>query len=238
MDPNQPVRVGWKRAAWLELRRMPLEESRRLQLPSSVEKLRFDMMSHAYALLEKHNLLYEDEIGCKNEVRQEMRQESMAPNTPQPTLIMLAYWSPENGVAYKNVVKEMVEWLDDKTREDPQRMYVEITAVENVMTIYYGIVSDRVLLDAWGSTSVSIQNILESFWATRGSFTCLALQKYGIDPEVNANPPTVYISMDYDSDETGWPDVATRIKELLNRQGWNHVHVHMEHNLGMTSEFD
>ncbi|KAF4993603.1 hypothetical protein FGRMN_6321 [Fusarium graminum] len=236
MDPSQPVQVGWKRAAWPELRRMPLETSREQQLPSSIEKLRFDMTSHAYTLLEKHNLLYEDEIGRKNEVRLEMLELLDAFSTAQPTLVMLAMWSSENGVAYKNVVQDMVEWLAGRTSEDPQRINLELTAVDNVTTIYYGEVNDQVLSEAWDSISVSIRNILESRSDTRGSFTCLVLQKYGIDPEINANPPTVYISMDYRSNEAGWPCVTTRVKELLNSQGWNHVHVHMEHNIGMSSD--
>ncbi|EXM05334.1 hypothetical protein NOF04DRAFT_16818 [Fusarium oxysporum II5] len=237
MDPSKLVHVGWKRVAWPELRIQRLESSRERRLPSSVEKLRTDIRNHAYTLLKKHNLFYRDENGDENEVLLEMLQHPLEPDTAQPTIIMLARWSPANAVAFRNVAQEMVDWLADWATNVSQRINVEITAPENVQTIYYGAVGDRALSNAWDSTREAVDNLLESLPSTKGSLTCLALQKYGVNPEINANPPTVYMSMDHRSNEATWNYVATRVKELLNKQGWNHVQVHIEHNLNMFCTF-
>ncbi|KAF4442040.1 hypothetical protein FACUT_2263 [Fusarium acutatum] len=236
MAQNKPVHVGWKRVAWPELRIQRLETSRE-RLPSSIEDLRNDIRNHAYTLLKKYNLLYRDEAGQNNEVLLEMLQLPMEPETARPTIRILALWSLANDVAFRNLAQEMVDWVANWTSNVSKRIDVEITALENVQTIYYGAVNDRALSKAWDSTRKSIRTLLESLQNTRGSLTCLGLLKYGVNPEINANPPTVYISMDHHSDESGWHYVATCVKELLNKQGWKHVQVHIEHNLNMCYAF-
>ncbi|KAF5990159.1 hypothetical protein FBULB1_206 [Fusarium bulbicola] len=231
------VQVGWKRVAWPELRFQRLETSRE-RLPSSIESLRADIRNHAYSLLKKYDLLYRDEDGDINEVLLEMKQQHLEPGTAQPTIIMIARWSSDKTVAFQNLAQEMVAWLAEWTSNVSQRINVEITAPENVQTIYYGAVGDRALSKAWDSTRKSIRTLLDSLQNTRGSLTCLALHKYGVNPDINANPPTVYISMDHCSDESGWHYVATCVKGLLNKQGWNHVQVHIEHNLNMFYTFE
>ncbi|KAF5669311.1 hypothetical protein FDENT_11579 [Fusarium denticulatum] len=236
MAQNKLVHVGWKRVAWPELRIQRLETSRE-RLPSSIESLRADIRNHAYTLLRKYNLLYRDEDGDINEVLLEMRQQHLEPGTAQPTIIIIARWSSDKTVAFRNLAQEMVAWLAEWTSNVSHRINVEITAPENVQTIYYGAVGDRALSKAWDSTRKSIRTLLDSLQNTRGSLTCLALHKYGVNPDINANPPTVYISMDHCSDESGWHYVATCVKRLLDKQGWNHVQVHIEHNLNMFYTF-
>ncbi|RBR05715.1 hypothetical protein FVER53590_29984 [Fusarium verticillioides] len=230
------VHVGWKRAAWPELRIQRLEMSRE-RLPSSIENLSSDIRNHVYTLLKKYNLLYRDEDGQNNEVLLEMLQQPMEPDTARPTIRILALWSPANDVAFRNLAYEMVDWVAEWTVNVSQRIDVEITALENVQTIYYGAVNDLALSEAWDSTRESIRTLLESLQNTRGSLTCLGLLKYGVNPEINANPPTIYISMDHRSDESGWHYIATCVKELLDKQGWKHVQVHFEHNLNMYYAF-
>ncbi|KAF5613038.1 hypothetical protein F25303_14296 [Fusarium sp. NRRL 25303] len=236
MAQNKPVHVGWKRVAWPELRIQRLESSRE-RLPSSMEDLRSDIRNHAYTLLKKYNLLYQDEAGRNNEVLLQMLQRPMEPDTARPTIRILALWSPSNDVAFRKLAEEMVEWVANWTGNVSQPIDVEITTLENVQTIYYGAVNDLALSKAWDSTRKSIRTLLESLQNTRGSLTCLGLLKYGVNPDIDANLPTVYISMDHHSDESGWHYVATCVKELLNKQGWQHVQVHIEHNLNMCYAF-
>ncbi|KAF5633809.1 uncharacterized protein FTJAE_6960 [Fusarium tjaetaba] len=67
--------------------------------------------------------------------------------------------------------------------------------------------------------------------ATKGKMNTLALHRYGVLPDLKANPATIYISVIDDSDETRWHEVVADIKKMLQgEEGWGHLNVHMEHN--------
>ncbi|KAK5651226.1 hypothetical protein OQA88_12690 [Cercophora sp. LCS_1] len=59
--------------------------------------------------------------------------------------------------------------------------------------------------------------------------TSIALFKLGFSRDFDKNPLTVYISVDYESEEGKWPAIVGEIQQLLNRYPHN-LHLHLEHN--------
>ncbi|KAG4261353.1 hypothetical protein FPRO03_11904 [Fusarium proliferatum] len=144
--------------------------------------------------------------------------------------------------------KHGLHFQDEEDHCDPEmemvcsfseaEIHVEIVAPELVHRTHYTKIDDPVLQSAWECLSGTIFHRLQSFRATQGHITCLTLQKYGTNDYAGANPPTVYISVDYDSDETQWPEVITEVKRTVDATGWDDVQVHIEHNEGMIGHFD
>ncbi|KAI1061164.1 hypothetical protein LB506_011650 [Fusarium annulatum] len=107
---------------------------------------------------------------------------------------------------------------------------VEIIAPELTQTIYYTGIDDSHLSATWDSVRPKVYECLESFQATKGHMSTIGLFRHGVLPALEANPNTVYVSVDYDSDETGWHGVIADIKKMLQgEEGWGDVKVHMEH---------
>jgi len=84
------------------------------------------------------------------------------------------------------------------------------------------------ILAAWPEIKAKIRQVLQSSPAAVDCMTCIALFKLGFDPMLS-NPKTVYISLSYDSVETGWPPVLAQIQSLLDSYGFG-LHAHLEHN--------
>lgn len=237
-EPCVVAVCGWKRVAWPTLRPLPLKTSFVERLPIGIQEVSQAITRQARAMIQKHNLLFEDD---ENEVNLNMLQQPDDSTTAIPTLMISAPWSHEMQGAWVEVVQELVIFLRELLRNSGNKdrdIHVEIIAPELQQTIYYGDVSEPFLLGSWDTVMDMVYKRLQSFEATKDHMTTIALEKYGVDPDRRSNPPTVYISVDHDSDETQWPVILTDIKSTIDAVGWNHVQVHIEHNLNMSCAFD
>ncbi|KAF5703945.1 hypothetical protein FMUND_12789 [Fusarium mundagurra] len=230
---------GFKRVAWPELRRLPLITSMK-RLPASIEQVRRDIEREAVSIMKKHGLQFEDEEQhCRPQM--EMRRVPEKPSTGLPTILIFAPWSTEKQHDWETAAQEMAMFLADLSRVcsfSETDIHVEIMALELVQRTYYANIDDPVFQSAWECLSSTIFNRLQSLRATQGHITCLSLQKYGTSDIPGNNPPTVYISVSHDSDETQWHEVVTEVNKLLEASEWSNVQVHIEHNEGMNGYFE
>ncbi|KAF5688116.1 hypothetical protein FDENT_5014 [Fusarium denticulatum] len=229
------VITGWKRVAWPVLRTLPLDKSV-ASLPAPMQQISQDLVESAHKIVKRYDLLPSLE-DIDDQIHFEMRKW-------KPTLLIAAPWSSEKAPIWEVALKEIVTSLTELARASLIRdgdIYVEIIAPELNKTIYYTCINDPHLSATWDSVCPKVYNCLESFQATKGNMSTIALQRYGVLPELEANPATVYIGVDYDSDERGWNEVIVDIKKMLQgEEGWGHVNVHMEHNVnyGLGGDFD
>jgi hypothetical protein len=88
---------------------------------------------------------------------------------------------------------------------------------------------------AWPTIKSGILNILQKFGSTAGHMTAIALFKLGLNEAYN-NPKTVYVTVDYESPESGWPPVVKDMQTFVDEFGFG-LHVHLEHNIMGHSAF-
>ncbi|KAM0547263.1 hypothetical protein ACHAPJ_010525 [Fusarium lateritium] len=237
---NSEPRVisGWKRVAWPELRILPLKLLPE-DLPVRIQQASQDILRNAHIIVEKHNLLPNGDE--EKHVNLGMRQKEPYGATI-PSLVVVAPWSPEITPVWEEAVHEMAVFLTEfsKTSGIGQgEIHVEIIAPELQQTMYYTSIDEPGLsLETWDKVCHKVYDCLESFDTTKGKMSTIALWKYGVLPDRQANPPTIYISVFDDSDETGWYEVIAAMKSMLEGVGWNHVQIHMEHNEGWNELFD
>ncbi|EWG35956.1 hypothetical protein FVEG_00135 [Fusarium verticillioides 7600] len=216
------VITGWKRVAWPVLRRQPLEMSV-TSLPPPTKKMSQAILQRANTIAGKHGLLK----GLDGITHFQMRGQI-------PTVVVVSPWSSEKTPIWEAALKEMVKSLTELTRASSisdGAIHFEIIAPELTKTIYYTCVNDPHLSATWDSVRPKVRKCLESFQATKRNWNTIALHRYGVLPDLEANPDTIYISVDDDSDETDWNEVIADIKKMLQgEEGWGHVNVHMEHN--------
>ncbi|KAG5759067.1 hypothetical protein H9Q72_012811 [Fusarium xylarioides] len=202
-------------------------------LPTPMQKMSKDILKRANIIAGRHELLK----GMDGITHFQMRGQI-------PTVLVVSPWSSEKTPIWEAALKEMDMSLTELTRASSicdGDIHVEIIAPELNKTIYYTCVNDPHLSATWDSVRPKVYKCLESFQATKGNMSTIALHRYGVLPELAANPATVYIGVDYRSDETGWNEVIADIKKMLQgEEGWGHVNVHMEHNenWGMGDVFD
>ena len=157
--------------------------------------------------------------------------------TAQPTIFIVAQWSEQSPNIWERSVRQVKKYAntmligyDELERLD---VCVEMVARELIMPKYLSPIPNDAKfpkLEAdWPVIQANVFEILESFLSTASHMTAIALFKLGYNPVYAKNPNTVYISLDYASNETAWPPVVKRIQEYLD--GFNHdLHVHIEHN--------
>ncbi|KAI1023550.1 hypothetical protein LB503_000037 [Fusarium chuoi] len=232
-DSTEPrVITGWKRVAWPILRTLPLEKSA-ASLPTPMQQISQDVLKIGHETAQKQGLFssFED---MKDGIHFERR-------SWRPTLLIVAPWSSEKTPIWEAALKEMVMSLMELTSASSIRdgdIHVEIIAPELTQTIYYTCINDPHLSATWDSVCSKVYKCLESFQATKGHMSTIALQRYGVLPDLEANPATIYISVHYDSDETGWHEVIADIRNMLQgEEGWGHVKVHIEHNANWAGGF-
>ncbi|CCT75285.1 uncharacterized protein FFB20_07151 [Fusarium fujikuroi] len=230
---------GLKRVAWPELRRLPLITSSD-RLPAGIKQVGLDIKREANSIIKRHGLQFKDEED-RCDPQMEMRGVPGKSGTSLPTILIFAPWSTEKQRDWERAAQEMAMFLAGLSRVcsfGETDIHVEIMAPELVQPTHCTNIDDPVYQSAWEYLSSTIFNRLQWLRATQGHVTCLSLQKYGTDDCVQDNPPTVYISVDNDSDETQWPEVVTEVKRTLDAAEWDDFQVHIEHNQGMVGYFD
>ncbi|KAF5584118.1 hypothetical protein FPCIR_8746 [Fusarium pseudocircinatum] len=220
------VITGWKRVAWPELRAAPLDMSV-TSLSGPMLEISRDILEIAHKVAKRQDIL--SSLKDRDDrIHFELR-DGIA------TLLIVAPWSSEKTTIWETALREMVRSLKELTKATSLirdgDIHAEIIAPELNQTIYYTCNNDPHLSATWDSVRPKVYKCLESFQSTRHRMSSIALQRYGVLPELEANPATIYIGVDYRSDETGWNEVVTDIKNMLQgEEGWGNVNVHMEHN--------
>ncbi|KAK3358076.1 hypothetical protein B0T25DRAFT_451417 [Lasiosphaeria hispida] len=154
----------------------------------------------------------------------------------RPTILIVAKWSKASPPIWEKIVKEAKKFADSSTRgaslQDVE-VCVEMVAEELTLTKYVAPIPDgevtKDLSEDWPRIADKVVDILDAYPATQSRVTSLALFKLGFSEDFDKNRRTVYISVDYESEESKWPPVVGEIQQLLNRYPHD-LHVHMEHN--------
>ncbi|EXK85372.1 hypothetical protein FOQG_10730 [Fusarium oxysporum f. sp. raphani 54005] len=174
------------------------------------------ILQNAHTIAKKHKLLYIKDMD--DQIYFKMRSGT-------PTLLVVAPWSSEKTPIWEKAVEGDI--------------HVEIITPELRQTIYFGASNDASLHGNWDWVRAKVHDCLQSFQATRDRLTLIALFQYGVIPDPKGNPLTIYISADFDLDETCWHEGVVDIKNMLQGvEGWGYVQVHMGHNEGWQDLFD
>lgn len=111
---------------------------------------------------------------------------------------------------------------------------VEMIAEELTLTKYLSLVPAELLAQGlekdWPSIKAKVFQILERYSGTKGHMTAISLFRLGFSLCDAENPNTVYISVDYESEESTWPPVVSEIQQYLQRYEYANLCVHLEHN--------
>ncbi|KAF4980042.1 hypothetical protein FZEAL_3904 [Fusarium zealandicum] len=237
-EPLVPVLSARYRASWPDLRPLPLEESRSVIIPPTLRDCAVDLRIGTKEILTRRQLWDDDET----DTELLMRQEPNDPETAIPTLVIVTPWSPCARAKWRGAVQEIAAFGAETVRNSGDTLtslHVEMIAPELYFPVYYAPVrNEPVIFRSWDQTRAFVRQRLESFDATKGRMTAIALFRYGLSSTTENNPITIYISVDYTSNETQWEEVMADIKSAVGqRGGWEDVQVHIEHNIGMHSTF-
>ena len=90
----------------------------------------------------------------------------------------------------------------------------------------------------WPSIRDSVRKILDTYSSTKNRVTCISLIRLGFEKFGN-NPRTVYIALNYDSPEGGWPPVLSDVQSFLDTKFNDFgLKAHMEHGVPEPFLFD
>ncbi|KAH6958241.1 hypothetical protein DER45DRAFT_214387 [Fusarium avenaceum] len=236
-EPCVDVKTARYRAAWPELRPLPLERSRNGTLAVFIQPYVQEIEATALTIVEE--CLQLDDTGVDNEIDIELVNQQMvgAPETSVPTVMISAPWCAEKKASWEKAVNDIAVWLHKLSVQlnfKHGQIHIDMIAPELTTTVYYGPVSDDTdTYDSWDQVRDIVYQRLENFQATKERMTAICLFHYGHNKHIEANPVTVYISVDYKSDETQWPGIITDIERNIHSYGWTDVQLHIEHNMGM-----
>jgi len=195
-----------------------------------MQQISQDILQNAHTIAKKHNLLSLEDMG--DQIHVKMRSGT-------PMLLVVAPWSSDKTPIWERAVQDMVMVVAELSKASSVSegdIHVEIVTPELEQTVYFDAPKDRprlLLHGNWDWVRAKVHDCLQSFQATRDRLTFVTLFHYGVLPDPQDNPLTIYISVVVVSVKTGWCEVVADIKNMLQGvEGWDHVQVHMEHNEG------
>lgn len=238
-EPLIEVQTARYRAAWPKLRRTPLELSADAKLPLFIQPFVQQIKQQARSILESHQVTDDEESDGWVDINLANVETVGDPQTRIPTLMVCASWTKENQASWVKAVHDIGVYLHKVSvagNFDHGLIQIDIIAPNLTQTIYYGPVSDK-RYNSWDTIKKLVCQRLESFEATKGHTTLIGLFHYGRSICIPDNPVTVYIAVDFESDETQWLGVIADIERNIHSRGWTGVQVHMEHNVGMNHSF-
>ncbi len=168
-----------------------------------------------------------------------VRPELALPDEGQPTILIVAHWEDGCSLAWERVVRRVKQMADARRLKAPGLKHldiaVEMIAEELTLPKYLSLVPADLLARGlerdWPVIRDKAFQILESHPATRNHTTTISLFRLGFSMDDGDNNNTVYISLDYTSNEAGWPPVARELQYLLDQYGYAELALHMEHNV-------
>ncbi|KAH6856407.1 hypothetical protein B0I37DRAFT_367311 [Chaetomium sp. MPI-CAGE-AT-0009] len=156
----------------------------------------------------------------------------------RPTILIVAPWEEGCSALWEAVVRRVKKLVDSKRLTSGRLrgidIAVEMIAEELTLKKYLSLVPTEILARGlkmdWPYIMCGVSQILESHNATRGYMNAISLIRLGFSPRHSDNPNTIYVSLDYLSDESGWPPVVQEITQYLNHVNYVQLQVHLEHN--------
>ncbi|KAJ4004856.1 hypothetical protein NW752_009480 [Fusarium irregulare] len=162
-----------------------------------------------------------------------MRETKDCPATAAPTIMIDFKTFPTDREALREATQQIAEFARGVSNEP---FCVELIDLRLVYTINYGPVRDRLdLFQCWDKMRILVYERLEGYDATKGSMTSISLFHYGTRQFYRNNLVTIFITVDYDSQEVGWPDVIEDIEKSLKDHQLPSLYIHIEHNVGFSS---
>ncbi|KAM0386742.1 hypothetical protein ACHAPY_001310 [Fusarium culmorum] len=241
-DPTITVISARYRAAWPQLRPLPLEWSTGTAstLPPLLQQRSSEIQHTVLEIIRRYRNNNGDD-GDDHEVDVSLVNQQMAsqPHTSVPTIAISAPWSESRQGLWKTVIQAIAVKLYYIFKDSDfsyENIHIDMQAPELTQTIYYGPV-DNHLVQSWDNVRTLVRQRLELFKSTAGCMTAICLFHYGTLRDINDNPITIYVAVNYSSDETGWLEVIADIKANIQKRGWTDVQVHLEHNIGMSYTF-
>jgi hypothetical protein len=210
-------------------------------MPPHVAQLEPDIINLTLSVLKQCNIVQDttDESleAQKIEVGLELRQKPFDPESARPTIVLLVPWSRDRHAKLCEATELMASWLTEFASHLPDMIYLEIVSPELLQTIYYDDVGDPALSNEWDYVSDKLIADLRCHLAFRDHLTCLSLQRYGVNPHLRQNPPTIYIGLGHDSEERTWYTIMYQVEATMAEVGWHGVKIHIEHNENFSPTF-
>ncbi|KAI8654862.1 hypothetical protein NCS57_01233300 [Fusarium keratoplasticum] len=215
------------RCAWPTLRPIPLERDYLLRLPKDIRDNSVRIQSEARKILRELGI-----VAASSDI-DISRARSAEPDadTAVPTLLIIAEWEQNSTHSWKEAVKAVASYVTTVLGSD-HGLAIDMIAHERVDEQFLGpVLNQPDLAEAWPTIRSFAQQRLEVHRATKSRMTTIALFRMGFHSTPSYNPVTLYISVDYKSDESRWPDITQDIARGLSRMGWDTIHIHIEHNM-------
>jgi hypothetical protein len=153
----------------------------------------------------------------------------------QPTILVVATWNETSPAAWERAVKQAKRFIDAKALAHGLQhlnIAVEIIAEELTWDMYISPVPERELspwlVQDWDCIRENVSSIFETNEVTKGKVSTISLFKLGFSANLDMNPLTVYVSVDYESEEAKWPPIVEQVQHFLDSYPHN-FHLHMEH---------
>ncbi|KAG7289584.1 hypothetical protein NEMBOFW57_005955 [Staphylotrichum longicolle] len=154
----------------------------------------------------------------------------------QPTILTVAAWDESSPPVWERVVTEAKQFVDATALASGQLGHldvaVEMIADELWLPKYMSVIPNEELTPslahAWDDIRDKVWHTLDAYPQTKGRVTSISLFRLGFSEHMDSNPLTVYVSVDYESEEARWPPVADEIQRYLDTSPYN-LRVHIEH---------
>lgn len=155
------------------------------------------------------------------------------PETVAPTIMIDFKSFSTDRKALQEATQQITAFARERSGEP---FCVEMIDQRLVYNIAYGPVRDRPdLFQCWEKMRVLVYECLEAHESTKGSMTSISLFRYGTGEYYGNNPVTIFITVDFDSEEFGWPEVIGYIEKSLKKHQLPALYIHIEHNVGISS---
>ncbi|KAL6912826.1 hypothetical protein FSST1_010586 [Fusarium sambucinum] len=246
-DPVITVISARYRAAWPVLRPLPLEWSRKQTLPF-LEERRYEIEMSVRAILCRHGIEFDDDDE-EAEVSLVNQQMASQLGTSVPTIVIYSSWSIDKQDLWETAVREIALELYHMFKDSDvayDSIHIDMQSPELGQRIGHQPVTNIDLCDSWDDIRALVNQRLEAFTATKRSMVAIGLFPYSYyvgswqyGGWIWENLFTIYIAVDYSSDETGWLEVVADIKtNIRHKRGWADVQIHIQHHARTSYSFD
>lgn len=161
------------------------------------------------------------------------RETKDCPETAAPTVRVILNTFSSDRDSMSKAVTDIATFANALIEADTTATPFRVDFIEKrlILPITYGPVQNRPdIFQCWDQVRALVAECLEGNRATKGHMTSISLFHYGPDRIYTANPITIFITVDIDSDEVGWSSVVESIGSTLQVSYLPRFDVHIEHN--------
>ncbi|KAH6632017.1 hypothetical protein F5144DRAFT_572823 [Chaetomium tenue] len=158
-----------------------------------------------------------------------------------PTIFIVARWEDGCSDLWEAVVRKVKKLVDSKRLTSEKLgdidIAVEMIAEEFTLKKYMSGIPEEILAEGlerdWPGIKSRVIEILDSHSATKERMSMITLCRLGFSPRDSENQETVYVSIEYGSDESEWPPIIEEIKQYLKEVDYAQLHVQFEYGISM-----